>query len=98
MPLAVFVHSLTSEFGFYSSAESSIFTLPSIKLSEERIVINLPSELLTQFFVPFAECDKLRFPLARFLVKHFTPQFSGDQYLRLLREHEWVNLAFVVEN
>src|SRR6201984_3066601 len=36
MPLAVFVHSLTSEFGFYSSAESSIFTLPSIKLSEER--------------------------------------------------------------
>ena len=36
MLLAVFVHSLTSEFGFYSSAESSIFTLPSIKLSEER--------------------------------------------------------------
>src|SRR5215468_7690527 len=36
MLLAVFVHSLTSEFGFYSSAQSSIFTLPSTKLSEER--------------------------------------------------------------
>src|SRR5262249_14705927 len=36
MLLAVFVHSLTSEFGFYSFAESSIFTPRSIKLSEER--------------------------------------------------------------
>src|SRR5215469_17334991 len=36
MLLAVFVHSLTSESAFYSSAESSICTLPSIKLSEER--------------------------------------------------------------
>src|ERR1700745_1166167 len=35
MPLAVFAHSLTSESGFYSSAESSIYTPPSIKLSEE---------------------------------------------------------------
>ena len=38
MPPAVFVHSLTSEFEFYSSAGGSICTPPSIKLSEERIL------------------------------------------------------------
>lgn len=36
MLLAAFVHSLTSESGFYSSAGGSICTPPSIKLSEER--------------------------------------------------------------
>src|SRR5262245_52499363 len=39
MPLAVFVHSLTSESGFYSSAESSFCTPLSIKLSEERFFL-----------------------------------------------------------
>ena len=34
--LAAFVHSLTSESGFYSSAGGLIFTPPSIKLSAER--------------------------------------------------------------
>src|SRR4029077_2978285 len=36
MLLAAFVHSLTSESGFSSSAGASICTPPSIKLSEER--------------------------------------------------------------
>jgi hypothetical protein len=36
MLLAVCVHSLTSESGFYSSAEGSIYTPLSIKLSDEQ--------------------------------------------------------------
>ena len=43
MLLAVFVHSLTSESGFYSSAESSICTHSSTKLSEERVFANVAS-------------------------------------------------------
>jgi hypothetical protein len=53
MLLAAFVHSLTSESGFYSSAGGSICTPPSIKLSEERffvafaaIVISTASSLI----------------------------------------------------
>jgi len=54
------------------------------------MVIKLPPELLAQFFVPFAECDKLRFQFARFLVKHFTPQVSRDDHSRHLNLREWI--------
>jgi hypothetical protein len=74
MPLAVFVHSLTSEFGFYSSAESSIFTLPSIKLSEERQINTCAVEVINYYvsqnsrIIPALECQTY-YPLAVFAGK-----------------------------
>src|SRR6266404_8372781 len=60
MLLAAFVHSLTSESGFYSSAGGSICTPPSIKLSEERKIEQAIAQVVLEACQPMAIEASLR--------------------------------------